>query len=347
MSSENFILVSFTLLLVVSSGLILVCLRYRPLTDLGEIIELNALLFVFLSSILLVGGELYYRFYYDSPDGYGLMKINDRWYYRYYHENNYGVRDNVDYSANIPQNRRRVTFIGDSFTAAQGIKNVEERFANRIRYSHPKWEIHVLAKPGWSTDEELLMLTEQIARGYQFDQVVLIFCLNDISTSAPELTDITAKFYANPGWIVQSSYLINTLYYRLQLKRDIALNNYWHLTGRAYLMAPWVKLRQRLENLRELVQTHGGSLSVITFPLMHALQPNYEYHFVHKRLDQFWHDLEVPHLDLLPVYKDISSEMLMVSQFDSHPNEYANTLAADAIGNFLEERMAPGLGAEK
>jgi hypothetical protein len=38
----------------------------------------------------------------------------------------------------------------------------------------------------------------------------------------------------------------------------------------------------------------------------------------------------------------------MVSRFDSHPNEYAHALAADAIERFLKDQMAaaPERGTE-
>jgi len=88
-----------------------------------------------------------------------------------------------------------------------------------------------------------------------------------------------------------------------------------------------------------VVQAHGGRLAVMTFPFMQALGPHYEYQFIHDKLDQFWRELEVPHLDLLSVYKDLPPQQLTVNPYDAHPNEYANQLAADALNKFLPNVM--------
>jgi hypothetical protein len=47
----------------------------------------------------------------------------------------------------------------------------------------------------------------------------------------------------------------------------------------------------------------------------------------------------VPHLDLLPVYVDYADAELVVNRFDAHPNEFAHSLAAEAIGRFLKKEI--------
>ena len=88
---------------------------------------------------------------------------------------------------------------------------------------------------------------------------------------------------------------------------------------------------------RDLVQAHGGHLAVVTFPFLHALGPNYEYRFIHDKLDQLWRELHVPHLDLLSVFESLPPSQVTVNRYDAHPNEYANRLAAAAIDKWLRE----------
>src|SRR5256885_382239 len=52
----------------------------------------------------------------------------------------------------------------------------------------------------------------------------------------------------------------------------------------------------------------------------------------------FWREQKVPHLDLLPVFKDLPPSRITVNRFDPHPNEYANQLAARAIDEFLDRK---------
>jgi hypothetical protein len=97
----------------------------------------------------------------------------------------------------------------------------------------------------------------------------------------------------------------------------------------------WEKQQARLNELRDFVQSHGGHLTVVTFPFLHALGSNYEYGFVHDELNQLWSNLHVPQLDLLPVYAGHNASELTVNAHDAHPNELANKLAAEAINRVL------------
>lgn len=131
----------------------------------------NLLVLFFLGSLVILFGEAYYRFYYDTTDSFALTKTSARWLQRHVHLNNAKLRDNVDYSISILPGRRRITFIGDSFTEGQGIADVDKRFANRIRSLHPEWDIHVLAIGGLDTGRELAWLNELFKDHYEYDEV--------------------------------------------------------------------------------------------------------------------------------------------------------------------------------
>ena len=75
---------------------------------------------------------------------------------------------------------------------------------------------------------------------------------------------------------------------------------------------------------------------MVTFPFLNALGPDYEYRFVHDKLERLWSELGVPHLDLLPVYERLPPSQVTVNRYDAHPNEYANRLAAEAIDKWLQ-----------
>jgi hypothetical protein len=85
------------------------------------------------------------------------------------------------------------------------------------------------------------------------------------------------------------------------------------MCGRPYRGALWEEQKKRLKAFRD------------------------EYQSVHDQLDQFWREQHVPHLDLLPVYKDLPPSRLTVNCYDAHPNELANKLAADALDKFLSD----------
>jgi lysophospholipase L1-like esterase len=306
----------------------------------------NALVLLLLCSLAFLGGEIYYRFIYDTTDSFDYTKTSQRWAARYVRTNAQGIRDSVSYEAEIPAGKRRVTFLGDSFTEGHGIKHLADRFADRIQRAHPGWEVHAVAAAGADTGPEFDLLKKLAGYGYQFDQVVLVYCLNDLSDIVPEWRAVCERIYADSdhqGWLVRNSYFANTIYYRWKARRDPDIAHYYQFLLPAYRGPPWEQQQRRLKAIRDFVAARGGRLLVVTFPFLHEpLDDTYAFRFVHEELGKFWRDLNVPHLDLLAVYRGESPRNLMVNRFDAHPNEFAHKLAAEAIGKFIETNLPAG-----
>jgi hypothetical protein len=304
----------------------------------------NLLVFLFLLSLLFVAGETYYRFICDASDAVNFTKVSARWFQRYWVRNAIGFRDNIEYSREIEPGRRRVSFVGDSFTAGHGIKSVEDRFANRIRAAHPEWEVHALAILGADTDGEIELLAKSLKDGYQLDEVVLVYCLNDVADLLPEWNDMMKAVRTDlrsKNWFVQNSYLVNTLYYHWKSAHDPQLRDYFRFVREGYQGEMWERQKRRLTTFRDLVQSHGGRLSVVTFPLLHTLaKPDNTFQLAHDELDRFWKESSVPHLDLRSAFSNQPPEKIIVSRHDPHPNEFANALAAEQIEAFLRRQMA-------
>jgi hypothetical protein len=344
--------IALGLMLLLPAGLVFALVRFARFVRgrakparWGALLLGNSLVLFLLLSLTLLAGELYFRFGYDTTDSLGYIRIAERWVQRHWQVNAAGCRDNVEYQPALIPGRPRITFIGDSFTAGHGIPNVNDRFANRLRQQHPDWDIQVLANVGLDTGREFFLVKRAARLGYQFDQVVLVYCLNDIGDLLPEGGLNAAQLaagYANHSWILSNSYFINLLYHRYKAARSPDLRSYFPLVRDAYTGPLWEEQKQRLKAFRDLVQANGGRLSVVTFPFLHALAPGqpYEHQFIHEELDQLWRDLGVPHLDLLPVYRNYTSRQLTVNRYDAHPNEFASQLAAEAIGGFLSPRIS-------
>jgi hypothetical protein len=303
----------------------------------------NGILFLVLGSFALLSGEIYFRFIYDTTESFGLTKVTTEWLNKYYKFNKSGVRDSLErYIARRTFGARRITFIGDSFTAGHGIKNVEDRFANIIRKKKPDWEVHVFSSNGWDTGDEITCLNNLIQRNnYELDVVVLIYNLNDIADIVPEWQGHLKRIYGGPppGYLVKNSYLFNTLCYWRKAARDPDVSNYYQFVKQAYFGDPWTRQAERLKSLRDSIEALRGRLIVVTFPFVHLLGPNYPYTPVHDKLNTLWEDLHVPHLDLLGAFKDLKARDLIVNRRDAHPNERANAIAADTILKFIEKSI--------
>jgi lysophospholipase L1-like esterase len=317
-------------------------------TSWSSLILGNSAVLLFLLSLGLLAGEVYFRFVFDTTDSVNFTRVSRRWFARYWNTNGnknaFGCRDNVEYDPLVPPGKRRVSFLGDSFTAGQGIKNIQDRFVNRIRAHRADWDIHMIADLGWDTDVELGFLQHMVADNYQLDNVVLVFCLNDVSDLMPQWMSAVragADEISHAGWLIQNSYFMNFLYAHWKIMRNPYTKDYYSFIGEGYRGDVWNKEMKQLRDLRDLIQSHGGKLMVVTFPFVNAVGPNYSYAAIHKQLDDFWKAENVPHLDLLSVYNDQPGTKLTVSRFDAHPNEYAHQLATDAIEKFVAQNMAP------
>ena len=304
----------------------------------GRVLLFNALSVLLMLILSFLGGELYYRLIYDTTDSIAYTKVSQQWVKRYVVENSAGFRDNIQYALPIAPGKRRVSFLGDSFTVGHGVKSVEDRFPNLLRADHPDWEVHVLAKLGWDTGMELRELEKYLNDGYQPDLVVLVYCLNDVADLFPEWSAALHKLNAESkqaNWLRRHSYFLDILHHRRQVASNPQIKNYYDFVKRGYEGAPWELQQQRLIALKRLVEIHRGRLAVITFPFLQSLGESYDYRLVHEQLARFWSELGVSQLDLLPVFDGMPSGQITVNRYDPHPNEQANALAAKAIDTFL------------
>lgn len=309
-----------------------------PKLVLGNLAVLVALLLV-----AGVFGEVYYRYIFDSTDSFGLTRVCKRWYERHWQLNREGYRDNVEYKAKIAPGKRRVTFLGDSFTTGHGIADVDKRFANILRrWGGPGREVHVIALNGADTGAELQTLIDLTHSRYELDTVVLVYVLNDISDIVPAWQAILKRIYENEPkeeafW--RKSYFLDMIYWRIVSATDPHISDYYGFVRAAYNGPIWEEQKARLRRLVEVARANNVKLLVVTFPFLQALGRDYEYRDVHRKLDAFWREQGVPNLDLLSVFEAYKPKDLVIGKFDAHPNEFAHEKAALAIGGFLDENM--------
>lgn len=307
-----------------------------------EILGINLASLFILVTLALLGGEFYYRFVFDTTDAMACTRVSQRWVERYAKLNEAGFRDDTRYRASIAPGLRRISFLGDSFTAGHGIKRNTDRFPDIIRAAHPEWEIHLIAKPGSDTGGEIERLQGLRTVNYQFDCVVLVYCLNDVADLFPEWTATVSRIYENPNdrhWLLRHSYFLDLLYNRYRLAREPLAKDYYEFVREGYRGDVWEKQKERLAALNKTARTNGGKLLVVTFPFLHKLGADYEYQFAHEELQRCWAELGVPHLDLLPAFTNLPPAKLVVNRNDPHPNEAAHQIAAEKIEAFLKANL--------
>jgi len=313
--AENLVLLVFLLLPPALAGTLALGARRLRTTgrksSAAEVAGTNLVAVLLIASLFLAAGEIYFRFVFDTTDSIDYTKVSRRWFSRYFSKNSMSFRDDVDYRPRIVPGKRRVSFVGDSFAAGHGVKDPADLFAYRLRGGHPEWEVHLLAILGFDTGGELDML-RQLRSRYEFDQVVLVYCLNDVSDMLPEWKDVQAGIKAdaqNAGWLRRNSYFVDIVSHRIEAARNPYMSRYFFFVRDAYEGELWERQKERLAAL--------------------------------------WSEQEVPHLDLLSVYDGMPSKKLVVGKYDAHPNAYAHGLAAEKIEAFLRANMSFGRPAAR
>jgi hypothetical protein len=323
-------------------------LRGRERVGFGGLAAGNLLLALTLCTALLLAFEIHLRFFYDASDGDNRTRVSKRWFERHWRDNSFGVRDEVDYALRPTPGRRRISFVGDSFTAGHGVANVAARYPNLLRARHPDWEVHALAIPGLETPEETKLLRDLVARGYFLDVVVLEYYVENVGRFVPELREyfraLERPMPQPLRFLMEHSFAFDTFAYRAQTRWMYA-SGYWSgVYARAFAGEPWRAQQVAFDRFQKLVERNGGAFAVVTFPTLAGVEGR---RAMLERIDAFWGSRGVPHLDLLPVFEPHAARELVANPHDAHPSELAHRLAADAVERFLVERVLPGSPAPR
>lgn len=93
--------------------------------------------------------------------------------------NSVGMRCSQEYPKPCPKGRKRVVFLGDSYTAGDGVSN-KHRFTDRIEQRYPHLDALNFGLNGSGTDQQLLIL-ENMAVEYEADAFVFCICVENIA----------------------------------------------------------------------------------------------------------------------------------------------------------------------
>ncbi len=93
--------------------------------------------------------------------------------------NSVGMRSSRDYPKQKPAGRKRMIFLGDSYTAGDGVSN-GQRFTDLLEQRHPNLDVLNFGLNGTGTDQQLLIY-EQLACEYEVDAYVICICVENIA----------------------------------------------------------------------------------------------------------------------------------------------------------------------
>ena len=260
--------------------------------------------------------------------------------------NSRGFRDR-DFAPK-PAGTKRIVFIGDSFTEAQGV--VESATAVRLVEallgrdgSVETWNLGVRAHD-FPDIERLLDAALELSP----DVVIYGMVLNDgehddaLHRRWPRVNDWIMVRQDAPSWLERHSYLadfVSNRYEQILVSRDTTA---WYRALYSEVNRDgWGRTRAALRRIAETCRKQGASFGVALWPLIVGLETGGTYPFeaAHAQIRKGVERLGIPFVDLLPTLRGRDSASLWVHSSDLHPNERAQALVAPVLADFVHLRL--------
>jgi hypothetical protein len=291
---------------------------------------------MFLAALTVV--EVYFAVIYDQSDSFNMSLVSQHWFLRHNVPNDAGYRDARPLLRPVPAGMRRVCFVGDSFTFGHGIKDVADRFSDRVgarldAEQPGRFLVSNIGEAGINAMQVTNFVRVLVERGVHIDVVVYVICLNDIEGNSTDDDEYYHRLAVRSPrfFLFRHSYFLNMVYFRIQQARLPQVRNYYSELAAAYEGGPWNGMRHKLEELRDFCEDHHIDLRIGIFPFLHNLGPEYPFEAGHAKIADFCRRESIPCLDLKPVLLPHLGEGLTVNRFDAHPNEWAHALVAEAL----------------
>ncbi|MEO8360873.1 MAG: GDSL-type esterase/lipase family protein [Vicinamibacteria bacterium] len=252
--------------------------------------------------------------------------------------------------------RRRVVFVGDSFTEAQGV--VEPLTAVRLvetalRKTDPHLEIWNLGVRGQDfPDLEGLFET---ALELSPDALIFGMVLNDadrdpeLTRNWPRVNDWIMVRQDERSWIARHSQLVDFVTHRYeQLSVSRETTAWYSALYSDQNKAGWMRTRAALMRIQAECRTRGIGFGVALWPLLVGLESGGAYPFeaAHAQIKKGVERSGIPFVDLLPTLRGRDSRSLWVHTSDLHPNEIAQALVAPVLADFAGKRLQEASDAQ-
>lgn len=292
--------------------------------------------------------ELGFAAFFETTDAFNATNVSARWFER--HVEPYRNRDGFRDRRNLTTRRKddgktRIAMIGDSFTIAQGVNNIEDRFSDlcevtingRQKPDEKPVEVLNLGEFGWEVSVIESMIRVLIEKNYGPDIVVYVYMLNDIEGYDPRTEEVikTIQQHQPKSFLWSSTYFFNWMHFLWRQKQAQRTVDYFPHLADSYREPPWRGVQLSLDSIREHCKAGGAEFRMVFFPFLHNLGPNYEFLHAHKSLAEYCEKHDVRYLDLEPILSEHRHQNLTVNRYDNHPNECCHKIVADAISNQL------------
>ena len=306
----------------------------------------NFLVLVFSCTLFFAAAEVGIRLFFPTTPAKSTSLRPDL----YYLGTSPAYMRDFSYPKQKPKDTFRIVVVGDSLSYPWKIQ-FYDTFSKRLEWmlnlNDDKERVEVLnfGVSGKATENHFWTI-QRVLKNWEPDFILLQNTLND-----PDKTPYQQRFKRKiqrwkkieNNFLVNNSALISLIAASIKkriMKRD--LHRYLHalfFSERSW--SHWSFLVQKIKSQCENAKVSCGA---VTFPMFgFPERGSQSLEAIYMRINDLFRSLEFQHLDLSGSYAGLGQELLMVEPgVDSHPNEIAHRIAAEAIAKWLlTEHLIP------
>jgi len=249
--------------------------------------------------------------------------------------NSMGFRD-YEYALEKPSGKKRVLFLGDSFTLGWGVpldSLYSKQLEQMLNEDYNKIEVINAGVGNYNSIMEVELFK---LKGLELnpDLVILMYFINDVEPTPEKISSfgyfIRTKFYLY-GFLFDRFLKIKTLFVD-----DFSWRKYYtNLYSSDSEAVP--ENYKSLVELCRICKRNGIKLLIVNIPELRELN-KYPFPFATEYIKNLADNNEVEFLDLLPFLQNYYLPSLWISNEDPHASPKANTLIAKVLHKKLREK---------
>jgi GDSL-like Lipase/Acylhydrolase family len=289
------------------------------------------IMLVFLLGLL----EIVFMYVPQSHEG-ALSKASQIWFNKYWPPMTPdGYRDSPK---NDTTGKKKIIFMGDSFTAGHGLNDVNERFSDQVaqKLGADKFVAYNLGISGSDTRDEFKRLQKF---GIKPDVLVLQYFLNDVANAAKDANLSLAEMQPyndlkNPalGSLVMRFYFPNFIYWQFPHTPPASIVDF---VQKSY--SDTTILNPHLRDLKQFIdyaKANNTKLYVVMIPFLQNLDNSNRYT---KPVEDFFRQNNVPMVRVSEFVGQIPAKERNVGKNDSHASASVNALISTHLYDLLKK----------
>lgn len=285
----------------------------------------NTFLLLYVVILFCMVCEFYFtRFSKSHAISQSLASKN--WFEKYWHLNEFGYRDQ---EVDTLEKKKKVFFMGDSFTAGHGTDWTMDRYSNIFSKKAENYKTYNLGVCGSDSRDEFKRLKEFPLRP---DVLVWQYFGNDMEgvLKANNINSPGFKPYDDmPGFmepLVLNSYFFNFVYW--QMPHSYLKPFFGYLTEGYKNEKVFNQHLEDLKQVSDYCRENKIKLVVVLFPYLQDLEGS---NIFAPRIQNFFEKQGVPVLNVAPLVRNMSLKERIVNNNDVHPSVKVNHLVGETL----------------